>query len=147
MTKKNTPESLGVRKSPLGIGSSGKKSALQELRISRGTSHFDDAIISALFGVSLALGSISRSQEVLLDRIEHIAQKMEILEKEVRSLKIPDPLPPQEILSPVNLPNLSEEEIMAWLNSQPIEQVPSTSPDITCSETLFHYADLSRDQI
>lgn len=147
MTKKNTPESLPVRKSPLGIGSSGKKSVLQELHTSRGTSHFEDAVIAAMYGISLALGSISRSQEVLLDRIESIAQKVEILQKEVRSLKVPDPPSPIETnLLPSSL-SLSDEEIQAWLNSPLIDQVHGTTPDITCYETPFHYADLSRDQI
>jgi len=147
MTKKNTPISVAKRKSPLGIGSSGKKSALEGLITSRGTSHFEDAIISALFGVSLALGSISRSQEVLLDRIESIAQKMETLEREVRSLQIPAPNPPLETNSLPSSLNVSEEEILAWLNMPVTEEVRGTSPDITCSEMLFPYVDLSPDQI
>lgn len=147
MTKKNTPDSVPQRRSPLGIGSSGKKSPLQELHTSRGTSHFEDAVISAVFGISLALGAITRSQEVLLDRIESIAQKMETLEREVRSLQIPSPLPCLEINSPQNLQNISDEEMMAWLNSAEFDQVLGTSVDITCSETPLHFVDLSPDQI
>lgn len=147
MTKKNTVESLQKRKSPLGIGSSGKKSVLQELHTSRGTSHFEDAVISAMFGVSLALGSISRSQEVLLDRIESIAQKMETLQKEVRSHLPPPPSPPLEMNLQQNLPIISDEEIMAWLSSENPEGEPGTSPDITCSEMLYPYVDPSYGQI
>lgn len=133
-------------KSPLATGSSGKKSVIQELHTSRGTSHFEDAVISAMFGISLALGSISRSQEVLLDRIESIAVKVETLQKEVTSLQQLNQRP-IEILSPTPLELPSEEEMMAWLSSPMNMQVPSTIPDLTCSETIYSYADHNNVQI
>lgn len=124
--------------SPLSIGSSGKKSALQELHMSKGTSHFDDAVISSMFAISSALGSILKSQGVLLDKIECIAQKMEILSKEVTSLKenqvkISQPV---ETTSPRSLEWPSDQEMMAWLSSPMFEPDHGTFPDITCYETL-----------
>jgi len=142
MTKKNTPESVLKPKSRLSIGSSGKKSALAELRTSKGTSSFDDAIISAMFGVSLALGSISRAQEVLLDRIESIAAKMETLQKEVKSLQT-DQQNEAAMKSQNNLPMISNEEIQEWLNSPIPSPERGIIPDITCYEIPFHYADPS----
>lgn len=132
----NCPTPPKHARSPLSIGSSGKKSVIQELHTSRGTSHFEDAVISAMFGISLALGSISRSQEVLLDRIESIALKQEALLKEVTYLQNLQNKRPIEILSPVSLDLPSEEEMMAWLSSPTITPEPGTTPDITCYETI-----------
>lgn len=138
MMKRNTPESSKNVKSPLNTGSSGKKSAIQELLTSRGTSAFEDGVISAMFGISLALGSISRSQEVLLDRIESIALKVEILSKEVTSLQNPPP-PPFEfpvMNSHESFPLPSDKEIEDWLNTPISSPERGTFPDITCYEML-----------
>lgn len=112
--------------------SSVERPEMQELLTSRGSSHFESAVISAMFGVTSHLGVILKAQEVLLDRIESIAQKMEILKKEVNSLVI-SPRPMNNSLSS-ELP--SEEEIQAWLNSPIPTQERLGAMDLTCSETL-----------
>lgn len=118
-----------------GTGSSGKKSVMKELLTSRGSSHFEDAVISAMFGVSVALGSISRSQEVLLDKIELIVQKMETLQKEVSVLQkdVKESLE-MNSLSSFEMP--SSQEMEEFFNfPTPIQEV-GTTPDITCYETI-----------
>lgn len=119
-------------------GLSAKKSVIQELHTSRGTDRFEDAVISAMFGISVALGSISRSHEVLLDKIEIIAQRMETLKKEVTSLRMPPPPPPPspETRLPESSELPSEQEMMDYINSLQTMLEFGTSPDITCYETL-----------
>jgi len=127
-------------------GSSAVRSEIQELLISKDTPHFNDGILSMLFGINLAVGAISRAQEVLLDKIESIAQKVEILSKEVHSMKA------QPQVSPVMnsedrswLP--SNSEIQEWLNT-PIPSPERTSfPELTCSEMLWPSSLQSNDPI
>lgn len=133
--------STSKKPSPLNpnTGSSAKKSVIQELHTYRGTPRFEDAVISAMFGISVALGSISRSHEVLLDKIESIARKVEDLKKEVTSLRMPPPPPPTpvpEMISEENLDLPSEQEMMDYINSLQTMLEFGTSPDITCYETL-----------
>lgn len=126
---------LGSKKKP-SIGSSAERSEIQELLTSKGTSHFEDGVLSIMFGISSHLGVISRAQEVLLDKIESIALKVETLSKEVQLMKA------QPQVSPVMnsedrswLP--SNSEIQEWLNTPVSSPERISFQDLTCSETLF----------
>jgi len=118
--------------------SSGKKSEMEELLISKGTPTFQDGIISMLFGINLALGTMSKGQTVLLDKIESIAQRVETLSKEVSSLK--EEVTKDLLQTAMRLPEISSlpsnQEIEDWLNSPlPIPE-PGVSMDLTCYETI-----------
>jgi len=125
---------LGSKKKP-STGSSAERSVIQELLTSKGTPRFEDAIVSAMFGVSSALGAISRAQEVLLDKIESIAQKQETLLKEVQSMKVKADQPVTTLQDHSWLP--SNLEIEGWLNSPIPSPEHISSMDLTCSEMLF----------
>lgn len=133
------------RSSPLSkrarsIPSSVEKSAIPALLISRDTPSFQDGVISAMYQISLAVGSTSRSLEVILDKIDSIALKVEALEKQVHFLGLS--LARQETSSLLNSEIPSDQEIQDWFNS--LNPIPAlgTSPDITCSETLFQSLNL-----
>jgi len=125
---------LGSQKKP-NTGSLAEKSEIQELLTFRGTPRFEDAILSVMFGVNLALGAISRAQEVLLDKIENIAQRVETLSKEVSSLQVQIPPPEMNKPDPSWLP--SDLEIKEWLNSPILSPERSFSMELLCSETLY----------
>jgi hypothetical protein len=133
---------LGSQKKP-STGLSAEKSAIEELRIFRGTPRFEDAIVSAMFGVSLALGAISRAQEVLLDKIESTAAKVETLRKEVQSMKV------SQVEVEMNKPDRSwlpsDPEIREWLNLPIPSPERICSPELTCSEMPFLCESLSSD--
>lgn len=119
------------------IGSSEKKSEMEELLISRGKPHFADGVLSMLLGINLAQGRILKSQEVILVKIENIAQKVETLEKEVQFLKDQVTLKSSteiNLQQPLQIP-LNEEmkEYMSFLENT-LEL--GTSPDFSCYETL-----------
>lgn len=115
--------------------SSVEKLVQEELLTSKGTSRFPDAVISVMFGISSSIGAMLKSQEVLLDRIETIAQKMETLENMVFSLKEDLKATSERSLSRSR--SLSLEEIKGWMNSPPTTQIPGSSMELQCSETLF----------
>jgi len=136
--RKISPDAEVSSKNRLNIGSSAVRSAMEELRTSRGTPRFDDACLSMLLGINLAIGSMSRGQEVLLDKIESIAQKVETLKKEVTLMK--ELLPARvetTLLAPSWLP--SDLEIQEWLSSPIPSPERISSPVITCFETLSHF--------
>ena len=129
------PSPLGLTKKQ-NTGSSDVKSEIQELPIFRGTPRFEDGVLSIMSGISSALGHIYKAQEVLLDKIELIAVKVETLQQEVQSMKAP---PPPVVKT--NSPDLSwlpsDLEIKEWLNSPMNSPERICSPDLTCSETPF----------
>jgi len=114
-----------------------KKSAMEELLTSRGTSGFPDAIISVLFQLSSVLGAMSKEHAVLLEKIENIAQKVETISKEVSVLKT---TLENAATAATNLPPSSEDawmmELQELLNSPPRIPVHGDSLDLRCSETL-----------
>jgi len=116
-------------------GSLGVKPPNLELPTYRGMPLTNEGVLSMLLGINLAQGHILKGLEVLQDRIETIVQKVEILSKEVQSMKVtPDP-PVMNSLSPSWLP--SDLEIKEWLNS-PIRSPEHLSfPDLSCYETPF----------
>lgn len=132
----NTTKLSRFARESAGTGSAEKKSEMEELLISRDTPRFADGVLSMLFGINLATGSILKSQEVLLDKIESIAQKVTTLEKEVQSLKeqlMPvNPAMNSQLLSPINL----DQATMDYVNSLQNMLELGTSQDITCYETL-----------
>lgn len=132
--RKLAPSPLGSKKRP-STGSSAERSEIQELHTFRGTPRFEDAILSAMFGVSSALGSISRAQEVLLDKIECIAAKVETLSREVQLMKAEIVVEETPLQDHSWLP--SDQEIKEWLNSPIKSPEPSCSTDLTCYETPF----------
>lgn len=138
MMKSTVGQSRFARESP-NTGSLGKKSVMEELRTCRGTSNFEDAVISAMFGVSIALGTISRSQEVLLDKIEYIARRVDVLEKEVIS-RLEEIKVKHEMNSLENLELPTEQEMQDWLNSPMQIQEAGSIPDLACSETLNYWS-------
>jgi len=139
MTKrKMCPGSQLTSQKKPNTGSSAERSAMAELVISRGTPRFEDGVLSMLFGINSAVGAISRAQEVLLDKIELIAAKVETLSKEVKSMKAA-PLEPGagETSKPAPSWLPSDAELAEWLSS-PIPSPERTStPDITCYETPY----------
>jgi len=136
MSKRTSPASSPSSTKKPNTGSSAKKSVIQELLISRDTPAFGDAIISSMFGISVALGAISRSQEVMLDKIESIALKVEILQKEVKSMK-EELSPVQETPSPTASWLPSNEELREFLNSPLSSPERTCFPDLTCYETPY----------
>lgn len=128
------PASKSSSKRP-NIGSSDSRKEMEELLISRGSSSFNDGMLSMLFGINLALGSISKGQTVLLDRIEDIARRMEILEKEVKSLKKEESVP-QEPMLPEAFPQALRKDIADLENSLMNSPINGSIPDIQCYETL-----------
>lgn len=133
--RKMCPASQLTSKKKPSIGSSAERSEIQELLISKGTPRFEDGVLSMLFGINLAVGAISRAQEVLLDKIESIVQKVEILSKEVESMRVPLQVAETTLEEPSWLP--SDLEIREWLNS-PIPSPERLSfPDLTCYEMPF----------
>jgi len=139
MSKRKISQDAEVSsKSRLNTGSSALNNQLEVLRTSRGTPRFDDACLSVLLGISLAVGSISKGQEVLLDKIESIAQKVEDLKKEVTLMKEQQQVRVETTLhAPSWLP--SDLEIQGWLSSPIPSPERISSPVITCFETLSHF--------
>lgn len=145
MTKKNTPLSVNSSKPKASTGSSGGKSAIQVHTISKDTQPLNDKLLSMLFGINLATGHILKAQEVLLDKIESTAAKVEALRKEVSSLRKEDAPPPGTSSQlPSWLP--SNMELQEWLNMPIPSPERIYSPDITCSETPFQSNLLSNAQ-
>lgn len=117
-----------------------EKLVREELLTSKGTSRFDDAMISAMFGISSALGSISKGLEVLQEKTGHIAARMETLEREVnRPRRLQQSA--LEMTSPPNFVEWSLEDMQALMNSPMPTPGPGTSVDITCYETLSPLCD------
>lgn len=73
--------------------------------------------------------------QVLLDRIDYIAVKVESLEKEVQSMKEVKPPPEMNLQNTSWLP--SDPEIREWLNMPIPSPERSSSVDLLCSETPF----------
>jgi len=136
MSKRSSPLSAPSAKMKGSTSSSAKKLETQVPLICKDTCLSNDGVLSFLFGISSHLGAISRAQEVLLDRIESTAQKVEILRKEVQSMKAVPP-PVTEMKSPDRSWLPSDEEIRAWLNSPIRSPIHGSTMDLTCSETLF----------
>jgi len=129
------PSNLGPKKKP-SIGSSVERPVNLEPLISKDTSRYEDGVLSLMYQVSSHLGAISRGQQVLLDRIEDIAAKMETLKKEVKSMKAEGS---RQIKT--NKPESSwlpsDKEIEEFLNSPIPSPERGSSMDLTCSEMPF----------
>ncbi|AXF52028.1 MAG: hypothetical protein [Cressdnaviricota sp.] len=125
---------LGASKKP-STGSSVERPVNLEPLISKDTSRYEDGVLSLMYQVSSHLGHISRGQQVLLDRIESIAAKVETLSKEVNSMKAGS----EEIKTKSEerswLP--SNLEIQEWLNSPIQSPERGSTMDLTCSEMPF----------
>jgi len=87
------------------------------------------------FGISSQTGAMLRAQEVLLDKIESIAQRVETLSKEVLSMKEESARIEMRQQDRSWLP--SDEEIKAWLNSPVKSPTHGSIMDLTCSETPY----------
>jgi len=126
---------LGPKKKP-STGSSVERPVNLEPLICKDTSRYEDGVLSLMFQVSSHLGHISRGQQVLLDRIEDIAAKMETLKKEVKSMKAE-----RTQATKMNKPDSSwlpsNKEIEEFLNSPIPSPERGFSMDLTCSETPF----------
>jgi len=131
----STPSNLGPKKKP-NTGLSVERPVNLEPLISKDTSRYEDGVLSLMFQVSSHLGAISRGQQVLLDKIEDIAAKMETLKKEVKSMK-----EEQNKQTKTNKPDCSwlpsDKEIEAFLNSPMQSPERGFSMDLTCSEMPF----------
>jgi len=91
--------------------------------------------LSFMFGISSQTGAMLRAQEVLLDKIESIAQRVETLSKEVLSMKEESARIEMRQQDRSWLP--SDEEIKAWLNSPVKSPTHGSIMDLTCSETPY----------
>jgi len=103
--------------------------------IYKDTSRFESGVLSFMFGISSQTGAILRAQEVLLDRIENIALRVETLSKEVQSMKVD--LVKIEMRQPETSWLPSDEAIRGWLNSPIQSPTHGSIMDLTCSETPF----------
>jgi len=99
------------------------------------TSRFESGVLSFMFGISSQTGAMLRAQEVLLDKIESIAQRVETLSKEVLSMKEESARIEMRQQDRSWLP--SDEEIKAWLNSPVKSPTHGSIMDLTCSETPY----------
>lgn len=136
MSKRTSaPSNLGPKKRP-STGSSVERPVNLEPLISKDTSRYEDGVLSLMFQVSSHLGRISRGQQVLLDRIEDIAAKMETLKKEVKSMK-----EEEKQKTKMNKPGSSwlpsNKEIEEFLNSPIQSPERGYSMDLTCSEMPY----------
>lgn len=108
---------------------------MEELLISRDTSSFADGVLCFLSKLAIQSERIMKSQEVLLDKIDSIARRVETLENSVKSMK-PIQFEQVEMSSPSSLGLPSEEEIQGWMNSLDLTPAVTTSMDMCCYETL-----------
>jgi hypothetical protein len=127
--------SLSFSKEKPSTMSSVEKSVNQVLLTSRDTVHFQDGILSSMFAISSALGSISKEQKVLLDKIESIALRLDITSRAVHLMR--DELDRIKTNFPESSSKPSEEEIRELLNSQKATRIFGSIMDLTCSETLW----------
>jgi len=137
------------------IGSSAERPVpVPEGDISRDISDLRQELVSLLLNSSSHQAATWKLLGVLLDRIDSIASKMDALQKEVTSLKttvaaaeVVRPIFPPEIWSARDLetPLMTAEE-MAYFDS--LLNIPATtsSPDLTCYETIAPSAQQSTDQ-
>lgn len=125
---------LGARKK-VSTGSSVERPVIPEPLTSKDTSRFESGVLSFMFGISSQTGAILRAQEVLLDKIELIALKVETLSKEVQLMKAELPVTAKRSQETSWLP--SNEEIKAWLNSPIPSPTHGSTMDLTCSETPY----------
>jgi len=135
MSKRTLPASrLGPSKKP-STGSSVERPVNLEPLISKDTSRYEDGVLSIMYQVSSHLGHISRGQQVLLDKIEDIAAKMETLKKEVKSMK------ENQDMIKMNKPDSSwlpsNKELEEFLSSPMQSPERGFSMDLTCSEMPF----------
>jgi len=129
----------GAKKKP-STGSSVERPVNLEPLICKDTSRYEDGVLSLMFQVSSHLGHISRGQQVLLDRIEDIAAKMETLSKEVKLMKgEPEGI---KMKSPDRSWLPSNSEIEEWLTSPIPSPERGSLTDLTCSETPFSFTPL-----
>jgi hypothetical protein len=133
--RKMCPASQLSAKKKANIGSSAERSEIQVPLISKGTSRFESGVLSFMFGISSQTGAMLRAQEVLLDKIESIAQRVETLSKEVLLMKEESARTLMREQDRSWLP--SDEEIKAWLNSPIQSPTHGSIMDLTCSETPF----------
>jgi len=131
--RKLFPGSLSFSKEKPSTMSSVEKSVNQVLLTSRDTVHFQDGILSSMFAISSALGSISKEQKVLLDKIESIALRLEITSRVVHSMR--EEFARIRTNYPESSSVLSEEEIREFLNSPKATPIFGSIMDLTCSET------------
>jgi hypothetical protein len=124
----------GASKKP-STGSSVERPVNLEPLICKDTSRYEDGVLSLMFQVSSHLGHISRGQQVLLDKIESIAAKVETLSKEVSLMK--EGSEKIKMKSPEASWLPSDQEIKEWLNSPIPSPERGYSMDLTCSEMPF----------
>jgi len=130
--RKMCPASQLGAKKKVSIGSSAERSEIQVPLTYKDTSRFESGVLSFMFGISSQTGAMLRAQEVLLDKIESIAQRVETLSKEVLSMKEESARIEMRQQDRSWLP--SDEEIKAWLNSPVKSPTHGSIMDLTCSE-------------
>jgi len=133
--RKMCPASQLGAKKKVSIGSSAERSEIQVPLTYKDTSRFESGVLSFMFGISSQTGAMLRAQEVLLDKIESIAQRVETLSKEVLSMKEESARIEMRQQDRSWLP--SDEEIKAWLNSPVKSPTHGSIMDLTCSETPY----------
>lgn len=134
-TKMSGGGSSSTPRMPLSVG----RSEMQALLTSRGTSNFEDAIISSQFGLLSVLTRISNQQEEAMRAINRIARKVGTLESSVNLLhaKLADVTARQLQNDSLNFANppMDWEEFVNSLMKSPER---TTSQDITCEETFLN---------
>lgn len=136
MTKKKTPSDFASssKKRP-STGSSVEKYLQQVPLISKDMPRTNEGVLSMLLGINLAQGHILKGLTVLQDKIENIAANLEILSKEVASMKAEPVQPEMNLENPSWLP--SDLEIKEWLNMPILSPEHSSLVDLSCYETPF----------
>jgi len=120
----------------------------KELHTSRDISDLRNHIVSQLSRIDISLDAISKSLAVLHDRIESTVAKVETIESSVNSL-LPMKAVSKEAPLGMNWPGSSSEMpvmVEEELPDSPVRTlVRSTSPDITCSETIGAFSNPNLD--
>jgi len=143
--RKMCPASQLGAKKKVSIGSSAERSEIQVPLTYKDTSRFESGYFH-LCSNKLSNSAMLRAQEVLLDKIESIAQRVETLSKEVLSMKEESARIEMRQQDRSWLP--SDEEIKAWLNSPVKSPTHGSIMDLTCSENaLSLLAPVERESI
>jgi len=133
--RKMCPASQLGEKKKASTGSSVERPVNLEPLISKDTYPCENGVLPFMYQLSLQVERISRAQQVLLDKIEDIAVKVETLSKEVKSMKVKEVSPVMPLEQPSWLP--SNLEIQEWLNSPIQSPERGFSMDLICSEMPF----------
>jgi len=141
MENKNSPMLSPLSRVIAATESLAEKLEKVELHTCKDSVSLRNVVPSSLRRIDLTLDAIWKSLMVLHNRTEFIAQKVEILQRQVLALQPPlpeeePPLSPETTL-PSNFVTVSSDDEPEWLNSLMLTPEHGITTDILCSETPF----------